>query len=209
MDAGKLHVLALFDKPDPLEGPFFEETIYVTPSRLPKKTQDEITKVTEKGAAALGMVSGPVHAELRINERGPWMVEMAGRSIGGLCSQSLHFTMDMTLEELILRQAFGMDFTSATQQNKAEGVMMIPIQEAGLLKSVEGVEKAAAVDLITGVKITAPLNHSLVPLPEGNSYLGFIFASGEHPAQVEAAIREAHGHLRFEIMPELQMLKSG
>ncbi|MBW8012331.1 MAG: ATP-grasp domain-containing protein [Chloroflexi bacterium] len=205
LDDGELHVLALFDKPDPLEGPFFEETIYVTPSRLPDETQQEVIATAGQAAAALGLRNGPLHAELRVNQQGAWMVEMASRSIGGMCSQSLHFNMDMTLEELILRQAFGLDFSEARQVDKAEGVMMIPIPEAGLLKGVSGVEEARAVAGVDGVEITASLGHSLVPLPEGNSYLGFIFASGENPAEVEAALRAAHGKLRFKIAPEIEL----
>ncbi|MDH5507815.1 MAG: ATP-grasp domain-containing protein [Anaerolineae bacterium] len=209
LDNGELHVLALFDKPDPLEGPFFEETIYVTPSRLPAELQAQIVEAAAQGAAALGMQAGPVHAELRVNAAGAWLLEIAGRSIGGLCSQALHFSMDMTLEELILRQAFGMDFNQAARQDQAEGVMMLPIPERGILRRVEGVDAAAAVPLVTGVEITASLNQSLIPLPEGNSYLGFIFARGETPQAVEAALREAHGKLRFEISPEIALARMG
>lgn len=205
LEEGKLHVLALFDKPDPLEGPFFEETIYVTPSRLTEESQQEIINVTEKAAASLGLQMGPIHAELRLNEDGPWLVEVASRSIGGMCSETLHFDMDMTLEELILRQAFGLDYRAAKRLEGAEGVMMLPIRQAGLLKGVKGVEKANAVPLVTKVKITAKENYSLVPLPEGNSYLGFIFASGETPEAVEAALREAHDLLEFDIEPEIEL----
>jgi biotin carboxylase len=205
---GQLKVLTLFDKPDPLDGPFFEETIYTTPSRLPEQTQQAIASCVAVASAALGLREGPVHAELRVNERGPWMLEMAGRSIGGLCSTILEFGAGMCLEELILRHALGEEITDIEREQQAAGVMMIPIPAAGLLKSISGVAEASQVPLITGVEITARLNNSLVPLPEGASYLGFIFARGKNPAAVEDAIRQAHRLLHFEIRPELPMLRS-
>lgn len=203
LDQGRLTVLALFDKPDPLDGPFFEETIYVTPSRLPSTTQTAIANCVTKAAQALGLQGGPVHAELRVNEQGPWMLEVAGRSIGGLCSQTLRFGVDVSLEELILRQACGMPLLTTQRENKATGVMMIPIPGPGILQAVTGVAAAQTVPLIEGVEITAKLNYPLIPLPEGDSYLGFIFARGEAPAAVEAALRVAHSHLQFTIVPEI------
>ena len=204
---GQLKVLTLFDKPDPLDGPFFEETIYVTPSRLPTDVQEAIARCVTTAAASLELREGPVHAELRVNEQGPWMLEIAGRSIGGLCSTILEFGSGMCLEELILRHAIGQEITSIERENHAAGVMMIPIPSAGMLKAVHGIEEVQAVPLITGVQITAKLNHSLVPLPEGASYLGFIFARGDTPAQVEEAIRQAHNLLKFDIRKEIPVLR--
>jgi len=205
---GQLKVLALFDKPDPLDGPFFEETIYVTPSRLPADVQENIAKCVTIAAASLELREGPVHAELRVNEQGPWMLEIAGRSIGGLCSTILEFGAGMCLEELILRQAIGEEITSIEREERASAVMMIPIPAAGMLRAVDEVEEALAVPLITGVEITAKLRHVLVPLPEGTSYLGFIFARGNSPAEVEAAIRRAYALLKFDIRREIPVLKS-
>ncbi len=199
----QLKVLTLFDKPDPLDGPFFEETIYVTPSRLSGKVQQDIARCVAIAAASLDLREGPVHAELRVNEQGPWMLEIAGRSIGGLCSTVLEFGSGICLEELILRNAIGQEITSIEREQHAAGVMMIPIPSAGMLKAVLGVEEAEQVPLITGVEITAKLNHPLVPLPEGASYLGFIFARGDRPSEVEEAIRRAHGLLRFDIRREI------
>src|SRR6266704_3833539 len=204
---GQLKVLTLFDKPDPLDGPFFEETIYVTPSRQPTDVQEAIARCVTTAAASLELREGPVHAELRINEQGTWMLEIAGRSIGGLCSTILEFGSGMCLEELILRHAIGQEITSIERENHAAGVMMIPIPTAGMLKAVHGIEEAQAVPLITGVQITAKLNHSLVPLPEGASYLGFIFARGDTPAQVEEAVRQAHNLLKFDIRKEIPVLR--
>jgi biotin carboxylase len=201
LDGGRLHVLALFDKPDPLDGPFFEETIYVTPSRLPADVQAAIVRCAAAAAAALGLREGPMHAELRVNDAGPWLVEVAGRSIGGLCSKTLRFGTDASLEELVLRQACGMDVLSLGREQTAGGVMMIPIPEAGILRRVEGLEAASAVPGVEEIDITARLHYPITPLPEGDSYLGFIFARGATPAAAEAALREAHARLRFEIAP--------
>jgi biotin carboxylase len=203
---GQLHVLALFDKPDPLEGPFFEETIYVTPSRLPADVQDAIADCAARAAAALGLREGPLHAELRVNERGPWMLEIAGRSIGGLCSSVLEFGTGMCLEELILRHALGFAIPSFDRAGAAAGVMMIPIPKTGMLREVSGIEEAQEVPHIEGVEITARLRAPILALPEGNSYLGFIFARAEDPATAEAALRAAHARLRFDIRPLLAMV---
>src|SRR2546426_2591495 len=197
--AGGLQTLALFDKPDPLDGPFFEETIYVTPSRLPAATQARIADVTVRACAALGLTEGPVHAELRVNAAGPWVLEIAPRSIGGLCSRTLRFGTGMTLEELILRHALGRPIASLDRERSAAGVMMIPIPRAGRLRAVRGEDDARAVAGIEDVAITAHREQELVPLPEGWQYLGFIFARGETPAAVEAALRDAHARLSFEI----------
>jgi biotin carboxylase len=205
LDQEQLRVLALFDKPDPLEGPFFEETIYVTPSRLPAAVQEAIAGCTAAAAAALGLRQGPVHAELRLNEAGPWLIEVAGRSIGGLCAHTLRFGEGVSLEELILRQACGLELGNVTREEQARGVMMIPIPAAGLLREVRGLDEARAVPGIEEVQITAKLNYELVPLPEGESYLGFIFARGDTAANAEAALRQAHARLHFVIEPVIRL----
>jgi biotin carboxylase len=204
LDQGHLHLLALFDKPDPLDGPFFEETIYVTPSRLAPPVQQAIADCTTQAALALGLRHGPVHAELRINEAGPWLVEVAGRSIGGLCSKTLRFGPGISLETLILHQAVGLEL-NWEKDTLARGVMMIPIPEAGLLKGFSGVAEAEQVPGIEAVEITAKINYPLQPLPEGDNYLGFIFSQAETPAEAEAALREAHQRLHFDIAPLLPL----
>jgi biotin carboxylase len=209
LDHSALQVLALFDKPDPLDGPFFEETLYVTPSRLPEATQSAIVRCAADAAAALGLREGPMHAELRVNDQGPWIVELAGRSIGGLCSKTLRFGTDVSLEELILRQACGMPIESTMRTSAAGGVMMIPIPSEGLLKRVEGVAESAQVPGVEEVDITARINYPIVPLPEGDSYLGFIFARAATPDEVEAALREAHSRLRFQIQPSIALALIG
>src|SRR5438876_1178334 len=199
LTAGGLQTLALFDKPDPLDGPFFEETIYVTPSRLPAATQARIADVTLRACAALGLTEGPVHAELRVNDAGPWVVEVAARSIGGLCSRTLRFGTGMTLEELILRHALGWKIDSFDRERRAAGVMMIPIPRAGRLVAVRGQDAAEAVTGVEEIAITAHVGQEVVPLPEGWQYLGFIFARGDAPEEVEQALRRAHARLAFEI----------
>jgi len=196
---GELQVLALFDKPDPLDGPFFEETIYVTPPRLPVDVQAAIADCTARAARALGLREGPVHAELRVNEAGPRVIEIAARSIGGLCSRTLRFGTGMSLEELILRHALGLEIPSLERERRPAGVMMIPIPRAGVLEEVRGQAEALAVPGIEEIAITAHVGQELVPLPEGWQYLGFIFARAATPEDVEAALREAHRRLMFVI----------
>ena len=203
--AGQLQVLAIFDKPDPLAGPFFEETIYVTPSRLPAKTQEEITMTLQQAVKALGLRHGPLHAELRLNAGGEWILEIAARPIGGLCARSLRFQEGMSLEELILRNALGEKLQPA-REACASGVMMIPVPQAGFLEAVENVEEAARRPGVEEIEITAKHRQELVPLPEGASYLGFIFARGESPEFVEQALREAHAKLRFVVSPALEVV---
>jgi biotin carboxylase len=195
---GELTVLAVFDKPDPLDGPYFEETIYVTPSRLPDTIQGEIAKTARAAAAALGLREGPIHGELRINSRGVWVIELAARSIGGRCSRTLQFAAGISLEELILRHALRRPLPSLLRAGAA-GVMMLPIPRAGVLQKVTGEDAARAVPGIEEVTITAGVGQPLVPLPEGTRYLGFLIARGPRPDMVEEALREAHRRLHFEI----------
>jgi biotin carboxylase len=202
MTRGRFEPLAIFDKPDPLEGPFFEETIYVTPSRQPEIVQRELIEVTRAAARALGLWHGPVHVELRFNDAGAWVLEAHARPIGGLCAKALK-----PLEELILRHALGEEVGAAQLERGASGVMMIPIPKSGLYQSVEGVERAAGVAGIEDVIITAQPGQKLQQLPEGSSYLGFLFARGNRPEAVEAALREAHGKLRFHIATALETLR--
>ncbi|MDP6574152.1 MAG: ATP-grasp domain-containing protein [Rhodospirillales bacterium] len=201
LEDGRLRTLALFDKPDPLEGPYFEETIYVTPSRLPAETQRAVAAATETALGSLGLRDGPIHAEIRINDKGAWVIEIAARSIGGLCARSLSFGAGVALEELILGHALGLSVGAAEREEDAAGVMMIPIPGAGVLDGVDGITEARAVPGIEDVTITIPLGQDVVPLPEGFRYLGFIFAKGSAPEAVEAALRQAHARLSFAITP--------
>jgi biotin carboxylase len=186
---GALRTLALFDKPDPLEGPYFEETIYVTPSRLPEEAQAALREAAALGVRALGLRDGPVHAELRWNADGPWILEIAARSIGGLCARTLTFGTGMSLEELVLRHALGLDVPGPEPRGGGSGVMMIPIPRAGVLDEVRGLDSARAVEGIVDVAITAHRGQMLVPLPEGSRYLGFVFSRAADPAAAEAALR--------------------
>ena len=202
LSGGELRVLALFDKPDPLVGPFFEETIYTTPSRLPPDVQADVEATTARAARAIGLRDGPLHAELRVNDGGVWPVDVAARSIGGLCARTLSFGTGMSLEELILRHATGAEAPTYEREASAAGVMMIPAPGRGTLVEVRGVERAEAVFGVTAVEIEMRPGQRVVPLPEGDRYFGFIFARAESPAAVEAALRAAHAALEFEIAPE-------
>jgi biotin carboxylase len=203
LSSGILRTLALFDKPDPLDGPFFEETLYVTPSRLEAELQAQLHATTARAAAAMGLSEGPVHAELRLSPQGPVVIEVAARSIGGLCSRMLRFGTGLSLEEVLVRHALGMDIAGLSRDDSASGVMMIPIPQAGVLKAVGGLKEARAVPGVDEVVISEALERELVPLPEGASYLGFLFARGPTPAEVEATLRQAHRCLRFSIVPTL------
>jgi ATP-grasp domain/L-amino acid ligase C-terminal domain 2 len=205
---GALRILAIFDKPDPLEGPYFEETIYLTPSQLPEPTQRQIEECAREATRALGLTHGPIHAEFRINREGIWPIEVAARPIGGLCARALRFhtgeaELPSGLEALLLRHAIKMPGNNAPREAEASGVMMIPVPQSGILESVCGLETACATHRISEIVITARLHDYLAAWPEGSSYLGFIFARGSAPEEVEQALREAHKKLRFHIAPRL------
>ena len=204
---GTLRVLAIFDKPDPLEGPYFEETIYVTPSRLASEEQRRIEDSLLACVRAIGLTHGPVHAEFRLNGRGIWPIEIAARPIGGLCARALRFDLQngepMALEELLLRHALGLPGSDARREEDASGVMMIPVPRSGVLEGVEGAEAARATECITSLDITARLHDYIAAWPEGSSYLGFLFARAQESAQVERALRDAHKKLRFTLSPRL------
>ncbi len=199
---GRLEVLALFDKPDPLVGPFFEETIYVTPSRWPTGIQRQIARRCAAAAGALGLREGPIHAEVRVHNSEVWVIDMAARSIGGLCSRSLRFGAGVSLEELLVRHALGLPIEDLERSLEASGVMMLPIPGSGILEEVRGMEEARRVPGIEGLEITVARGRFLRPLPEGERYLGFLFASGASPEDVEAALRSAHAELEIVIKPE-------
>jgi hypothetical protein len=211
VDRGRLRILAIFDKPDPLVGPFFEETIYATPSRLAAETQQHVIQTLGRAVQALGLYHGPLHAELRINREGVWVMEVAARSIGGLCSRALRFRIpqvddNVSLEELLIRLALGLDVSRICREDAASGVMMIPIPQAGFYQETQGVEEALATPGIEEILITAKVSQKLVPLPEGSSYLGFIFGRGHSPDFVEGALRHAHEKLRFVLTPALPVI---
>jgi biotin carboxylase len=200
LTGGALEILAIFDKPDPLDGPYFEETIYVTPSRKPDPVLKEIEAMTARAAAALGLTDGPIHAELRIASETITVLELAARSIGGLCSRSLRFGLGVSLEELILRHALGLPRDHMPREQLASGVMMLPIPRAGVLEAVTGQEEARATPHIAGLEISIAPGKPVQPLPEGDRYLGFLFAKAETPEQVEQALRQAHAHLGVDIV---------
>jgi biotin carboxylase len=201
---GKLEVLAVFDKPDSPEGPYFEETLLVTPSRLPTPALSDIRKTTAAAVSALGLQEGPVHAELRVSDGRSYVLEVAARSIGGLCSRSLRFGLGARLEEIILRHALSLPLDNLEREPAASGVMMIPIQREGILRGVLGLDAANAVPGVAGIEISATQGRTIRPLPEGDRYLGFIFARGLTPAEVEVSLRRAYGLLEIRIdQPEL------
>ncbi|MCZ7530300.1 MAG: ATP-grasp domain-containing protein [Acidimicrobiia bacterium] len=197
--SGNVRVLAVFDKPDPLDGPYFEETIYVTPSRHSDRDLRDLERVVAIGVGALGITEGPVHAEARLGDRGVRLLEVAARSIGGLCARALRFGVGVTLEEVILRHALELPVPVLVPEGAASGVMMLPIPHAGTLREVRGVDEARAVPGVVGLETTIPVGSAVVPLPEGDRYLGFLFGRGDDPAEVEDTLRRAHARLEIEI----------
>jgi biotin carboxylase len=252
MHHGALHVLAIFDKPDPLDGPFFEETIYLTPSTAAEPDQRALVDAVTRAAAAIGLRHGPVHAECRLNANGVFVLEVAPRPIGGLCARALRFApisddairpitsrqfpqspqslqspqsptstpqspqsptpnpqSPIPFEELLLRHALGDAVETWRREDDASGVMMIPIPRRGIYRGVDGVDAARAVPHVDDVRITAKPDQLLIPLPEGASYLGFVFARAAHRGDVERALRDAHARLTFHIAPEFPVLSGG
>jgi biotin carboxylase len=200
---GALQVLAVFDKPDPLDGPYFEETLFVTPSRLPAATQCELAAGVQRACAASGVTEGVIHAEARINDAGVWLLEIAPRGIGGLCGRVLAATLGMGSAEIVLRHAVGLPLPQQAN-GTAAGVMMIPVPASGILQGVDGIDAARAVPHITGIEITARPGELVAPPPESASYLGFIFSRAATPADAEAALRSAHAALGVRIQPLLE-----
>jgi biotin carboxylase len=209
---GAFQPFAIFDKPDPLDGPFFEERIYVTPSRQPVDVQEAIVSAVARAAQALELHHGPIHAECRVNQSGVHVLEVAARPIGGLCAGALRFESELasgllSFEEVLLRHALGEDLTSFRRESAASGVMMIPIPRRGVFRRVDNVEAARRVANVDDVRITAKADTVIVPLPEGRSYLGFIFAHADKAADVERALRDAHAKLRFVIEKEVPLAR--
>lgn len=214
VDHGSTNLLAIFDKPDPLEGPYFEETLYVTPSRLSGEVQWQVAETLRRAIDALGLFHGPFHAELRINSKGVWPLEVAARSIGGLCARALRFRSltlgeNVSLEKLMVALALGTKLQPVRREDEAAGVMMIPVEQGGIYQGTEGLEEARAIPGIEDVIITAKPSLRLIPFPEGCSYPGFIFARGRTAEFVEAALRRAHQTLRFKIAQGLPVMQSG
>ena len=212
VENGVLRTLAIFDKPDPLDGPFFEETIYVTPSRVNDGIQRQIESAVAAAIKALGLQHGPIHAECRVNAQGVFVLEVAARPIGGLCAQSLRFEQavrpsgrqavaTISFEEFLLMHALGESMDGWTREAGGSAVMMIPIPRSGVYRGVDGVEAARQVPHVGDIHITAKPDQQLLALPEGASYLGFIFARAVDAAEAERAVREAHARLRFTIDP--------
>jgi len=197
---GELGVLAILDKPDPLDGPFFEESLFITPSRHAVAVQEAIVDVVARAVEALGLISGPIHAEVRHGEEGAVLIEIAARSIGGLCGRALTFgLLGESLESLIIRSAIGSGAITIEVSASATGVMMVPIPRSGVLERIDGVDATLAIAGVTAVEQTIANGKPVIPLPEGDRYLGFVFAEGATAADVEAALRAAEESLTVVI----------
>lgn len=206
IETGVLHALTIFDKPDPLTGPFFDETIYVTPTSLSSDMQAAIKSTVQRACKAYGLNTGPIHAELRIDSNNqPWILEVAARTIGGDCARTLDSGDGLNLEALTIALALGEKIPAQDNLNFSRGVMMIPVTEAGLLRRTEGLAAARKIKNIDSIEIIIPDGHELTPLPEGNQYLGYIFSSGTTNKEVIYAIRQAYDLLNFVVMPVFKL----
>lgn len=199
---GELMTLAIFDKPDLMEGPYFEETYYITPSRLSPAIQQAIKEAVSAACLAYGLQQGPIHAEVKLYDDKIWFIEMASRTVGGQCARLFSYATGLSLEETVLAQAAGLSIKQAPMQDAA-GVLMIPIKKRGLLRRVEGLLQASKVEFIEDIEISIQEGYELVPLPEGDSYLGFIFAKAPTPGQVEQALRDAYDMINIITTPLL------
>lgn len=209
LDSGELKCLAMFDKPEPLNGPYFEETYYITPSRLPAPIQQQVHSIVSDACMAYGLQQGPVHAELRIDEQGnAWVMEVAARTIGGECARLVELATGQPLENLVLAQLLGLELKPAVFEGGA-GVLMIPIPSAGILRRIEGLSAARSVPGIEELVISVRDGHELVTLPEGSSYLGFIYAVADDAAAAEQALREAHSRLKIVTAPLFKLQAAG
>lgn len=202
MSAQGLRILAIFDKPDPLRGPYFEETLYVTPSRHNEKRLRNVQQQLEQAVQALGVQTGPIHAEFRLDhEDQAWILEIATRSIGGDCARSLEYIHGHSLESMIIANALALSLAPKGQTSAAAGVMMIPTTKPGVLRRVEGIMAAQQVPGVEAVELAVREGHELQVLPQASSYLGFIFARGDTSDEVEQALRQAHAHLNIVVAP--------
>lgn len=197
---GMLHVLAILDKPDPLVGPYFEETIFVTPSRHSVKAEQAITDTVADAVKALGLLEGPIHAEMRLSRGEARVLEIAARPIGGLCGRALAFgLLGASLEQVLLRNALRLPQAGLQAQAPAAGAMMLPIPRRGRLGDVSNLDEALSIPGITGIDITVPRGEVVVPLPEGDRYLGFVFSRGLTAADAETSLRRASDTLEIHI----------
>lgn len=197
---GDFHLLAIFDKPEPLTGPYFEETYYLTPSQLTQSHQAALIEEVARSCDAYNLKQGPIHAEARITKNGIFLIELAARTIGGQCGQLIEFSLQQKLEEVIIRGLCGEPPNLPPKPTPA-GVLMIPVETAGILKRVEGLTAAMQVEFIQDIEIHIQEGYELLPLPEGSSYLGFIFAQAPTQGQAFNALKKAHQMLRFVTQP--------
>tara|TARA_B100000029_G_C17545474_1_gene948295 strand:+ start:143 stop:1390 length:1248 start_codon:yes stop_codon:yes gene_type:complete len=202
INRGEWETIGLIEKPALMEGPFFEETIYLSPAEIPDSLAALLTETVENACRKLNITHGPIHAECRVNDDGAWLIELGLRTIGGRCSRIVDAHNFYKLEELVVLNALGIK-PIVKKQDSISGVMMIPVATQGILRRVEGLEKARAISFITGVEIDIRPGEQLVPWPEGFRYPGFIFARGDEPSKVEGALWSAFRCLTFVVAPNL------
>lgn len=197
---GSFHLLAIFDKPEPLIGPYFEETYYLTPSQLAHVEQLALIEEVSRCCEAYGLTQGPIHAEARITENGIFLIELAARTIGGQCGQLIEFSLQQKLEEIVIQGLCG-EKPNLPKSRLCAGVLMIPVKKSGILKRVEGLTAAMQINFVVDIEIHIQVGYALIPLPEGSSYLGFIFAQAPTFEETFDALKKAHQMLNFVTHP--------
>lgn len=200
MHEGKPYSLAVFEKPDPLEGPYFEEGIYVTPIRRDEKIRSLLVEAAIRGSRALGIETGPCHCELRLSGELPYILEIAARPIGGFCSQVFADLMGFDLHDLVLQNAVGLPvMPPPIADGVALGVMMLPVPGRGNLARVSGVDRALDIDGIMSVKIHVEAGSRILPYPEQSCYIGTVLATGSSADEVVARLKSAAKAVSFEL----------
>ncbi len=195
---GRLDVVAVFDKPDSPQGPTFPETLLVSPARLAPDALDRVIEVVGRAVAAVGVAEGPVHVECKVKGGEVWFLELAARTIGGLCGRAL-VPGGVSLEEVVVRHALGLSLPAPPWRAAATGVLMLPVDETGKVEAVRGIDAAQAVEGVTDVVITVGAGEEVVALPAGDRYIGFVFARAETADEAEAVLRSAWAEIEVEV----------
>ncbi len=174
----ELKKIVIFDKPVEYKHPYFEESIYITPSELSSEAEKRVVSIVDKACKKIGLEDGPVHVEFKINENQIFIIEINPRMIGGLCSRCLSFGLfKVSLEEIILHAFMNNELKNIELLNNYVGVLMIPTPKSGKFISINK-EELENIPNISNVEITVPEGSDLLEPPYGDKYLGFAFSQG-------------------------------
>lgn len=201
---GAPEVITEFGKPLPLTGPYFEESIYLTPPALGAALRREVHELSMAAAKALGFYHGPAHCEIRLTPDGPKVLEIAGRLLGGACAGSFRDRLGEDLDALLLRSALGERITLPAPADDAPtvGALMIPVPGEGRVVAVRGDDGARRVPGVRDVSLQTEPGEIVVPFPEQACYaVGFVSASGPDEAAVVGSLGQAAAQISLELTP--------